>query len=138
LSEPEPIAAWVVENDDGIAGHVALNPSASAAVTRTVRSAGIEGELGVVARLLVDPRCRRQRLGALLLEHASLHAVSLGLIAVLDVVATSTAAIRLYRREGWIEIGQTSFDLPDGRRVAELVVRAPNCHGPQPPLPREC
>jgi len=41
LSEPEPIAAWVVEDDEGLGGHVALNPSASAAVTSTVRSAGI-------------------------------------------------------------------------------------------------
>ena len=126
LREPEPIAAWVVEDARGVAGHVALNPTASAAVTKTVRSAGVDGELGVVARFLVDPRCRRQRLGVRLLEHARQHAVELGLVAVLDVVTSSTAAIQLYRRAGWIEIGQTSFERPDGQRVEELVFRAPD------------
>jgi hypothetical protein len=40
---------------------------------------------------------------------------------VLEVVESSHAAIALYRPSGWVEVGQTSIALPDGRELRELV-----------------
>ena len=70
---------------------------------------------------LVHPACRRTGLGARLLYRGCSEALSLGLVPVLDVVVSSTAAIALYRREGWTEVGATSFEVPDGQRIEELV-----------------
>jgi ribosomal protein S18 acetylase RimI-like enzyme len=121
LTEPESLAAWVSECDSRLTGHVALNPSASSSVTTVLRNAGVEGDLGLVARLLVHPSDRRASTGAQLLDVARLHAIALGLTPVLDVVASSNPAIQLYRREGWGEVGEVTFVLPDQRSITELV-----------------
>ena len=122
LTQPVPIGAWVAEADNGkLAGHVALNLKASPAVISALRAAGVTGSLGVVARLLVDPDCRRTGLGARLLDRACSEALSLNLVPVLDVVVSSTAAIALYRRQGWTEVGATWIEFPDGKRIGELV-----------------
>jgi hypothetical protein len=43
---------------------------------------------------------------------------------VLEVVESQHAAIALYRRSGWGEVGRTSLSLPDGRDLSELVFAA--------------
>lgn len=126
LTSPVALAAWVAEGDDGLAGHVALNATTSAAVTGAIRAAGIDGDLGVVSKLLVDPVRRRHGVAALLLDRARRHADELGRVPVLDVIATSAAPIARYRREGWIELGRVAFTFPDGLAVEELVFRAPS------------
>jgi hypothetical protein len=40
---------------------------------------------------------------------------------VLEVVESSHAAIALYHRSGWVEVGRAALALPDGRELRELV-----------------
>jgi GNAT superfamily N-acetyltransferase len=89
-----------------------------------IRAAGIGGEVGVVARLLVDPAARRSGIGAALLQKATSHVVSLGLTPVLDVVASAAPAVLLYRSLGWNQIGRVSLDVP-GQSIPELVFALP-------------
>lgn len=122
LTHPEPLTAWVAVEGDRIVGHVALNPSTSVPVM------GLVDELDVravyVARLLVDQEFRRCGVGAGLLERARRKAVVRGFVPFLDVVDTplAAAAIGLYRREGWQEVGRVSFELV-GDAVEEIVFR---------------
>lgn len=92
LNRPTPLNAWVAVIDSVIVGHVALNASA-----------------------------RRQHVGRQLLDHATDAARQAGLVAVLDVVSTSTAAINLYESAEWFQLGAVAFQLPDGRTVEEIV-----------------
>jgi GNAT superfamily N-acetyltransferase len=125
LTDPSPLAAWVAEDAGRIVGHVAANPRSHRAVMHLLRSAGVDGEVGVIARLLVDPGARRQGTGAKLLDQARSHLVSLELAPVLDVVASSSPAISLYKSTGWIEIGEVTFEVP-GQTIRELVFLAPS------------
>ncbi len=133
LTRPPALAAWVVEVDGQVAGHVSLLTESHHQAMAVVRSSGITGEVGVVARLLVDPRFRRRGLGARLLEQARSEAVVRGLVPVLDVVASATAAVGLYRARGWAEIGRCTFALPAGPSVEELVFAAPRVGGTAEP-----
>jgi ribosomal protein S18 acetylase RimI-like enzyme len=130
LTRPEPLWAWVAEHDGMIVGHVALNSETSPAVMQLARQHGVDGGLAFVARLLVDPSARRLGHGARLLDHANRAAIARGLVPMLDVVVTSSAAtaISLYRRAGWQEVGRTMFRMPDDREIEELVFLGPN-HG---------
>ena len=124
LTRPAPLAAWVAELDDRICGHVAFSARSSPAVVGVLRDAGITGEVGVVARLLVDPGTRRLGIARELLHTARAEAVAQQGAAVLDVVESSHAAIALYWSAGWVEVGRTSLLLPDGRQLRELVFAA--------------
>jgi GNAT superfamily N-acetyltransferase len=123
LTEPSPLAAWVAEEAGQIVAHVATNAQSNEAVTRVVREAGISGEIGYVARLLVDPGVRRQGIGGSLLDQASRHLASVGRTPVLDVVDSALAAISLYKSAGWIEIGKAFFNVPE-QVITELVFTA--------------
>jgi GNAT superfamily N-acetyltransferase len=70
-----------------------------------------------LAKMLVHRRCRRQGLGAALLERAEQTARDCGrTLLVLDAVTGGDAA-RMYARHGWIRVGDVpNFALyPDGR-----------------------
>ena len=125
LTDPSPLAAWVAEDGGRIVGHIATNPHSHRAVMDLVCSAGIDCEVGIIARLLVDPGSRRQGTGAKLLDQARSHLVSQGLAPVLDVVKSALPAVSLYRSTGWIEIGEVTFEIP-GRTISELVFLAPS------------
>jgi GNAT superfamily N-acetyltransferase len=125
LTDPDPLAAWVAEEGGRIVGHVATNSHSHRAVMDLVRTAGIDRQVGVIARLLVDPGIRRQGIGAKLLDKARSHIVSLGLAPVLDVVARFSPAVSLYRSTGWTEIGEVTFEVP-GQTISELVFLAPS------------
>jgi [ribosomal protein S18]-alanine N-acetyltransferase len=125
LTTPDPLAAWVVEMQDRIVAQVALNPRSLRAVMEVVRAAGIVEEVGVVGRLLVDPSVRRQGLGRRLLDRARCEAIAQRRVPVLDVVASASAAVGLYQREGWIDIGRVAFDLPDAESIEVIVFRGP-------------
>ena len=101
-------------------GHVAANLRSHEAVTKVVREAGITDEIAVVARLLVDPAVRRRGIGEMLLAEATRYIASLGRAPVLDVVESARAAVSLYRRVGWRQIGTVDLEMP-GRVVRELV-----------------
>jgi GNAT superfamily N-acetyltransferase len=124
LTQPAQLAAWVAELDDRICGHVAVNPESSPAVMRVLRDAGIAGNVGVVARLLVDPDARRRGVARELLQTARAEAVAQQRTPVLDVVESSHAAVAVYRSAGWVEVGRASLVLPDGRELRELVFAA--------------
>jgi ribosomal protein S18 acetylase RimI-like enzyme len=130
LTRPEPLCAWVAEHDGRVVGHIALNSETSPPVMQLARQHGDDGGIGFVARLLVDPSARRLGHGARLLDHAKRAAIAHGLVPMLDVVATSSAAaaISLYRRAGWQEVGRTMFTTPDDQPIEELVFLGPN-HG---------
>jgi len=115
LTQPTPIAAWVMTEDDRIVGHVALNDATSDPVMRAVDDLANDRPARYIARLLVDPNARRAGCGRMLLEHARSEAVAEGCLPVLDVVDIPTAApaIALYRAAGWQEVARVSFDLGD-------------------------
>ena len=46
--------------------------------------------------------------------------------AVLDVVVSHRAAIEMYRRAGWEEVGRAVWNLPDGSPLRELVFASPS------------
>lgn len=121
LTRPESLAAWVAESDGSVVGHVALNSQSHPAAMAVVRDAGIAGEVGVVARLLVDPLARAQGIGALLLQEARVEAVRRGRIPVLDVVASSTPAIGLYLASGWKELGRCRFEISGHEPIEEII-----------------
>jgi GNAT superfamily N-acetyltransferase len=127
LREPPSLAAWVAENDDGIAGHVALNAHCSSEIGALLVTAGIPIErAGIVARLFVGPDRRRQGTARHLLDNAAAAARGLGLIPVLDVVDDFKAAIALYRNAGWTSIGDVLVHMPDGTNLTEIVFRGPD------------
>ena len=110
-----------------VVGHVALNAETSLPVVRRVREVVPDGSVAFVARLLVEPSARRRGIGARLLDHARSEAIARDLVPMLDVVDTpsASAAISMYRRQGWQEVGRTTFKLLDGHDLEELVFRAP-------------
>ena len=126
VETPEALGTWVAEDERGaVVGHVALNPRSSPPVVARVCEVLGHDRIGVVARLLVAPAARRQGVAAELLRTAADEARARGLHPVLDVVATFEAPRRLYRREGWRDVG-TVLAVYDGFSVEEAVYLAPD------------
>jgi GNAT superfamily N-acetyltransferase len=110
-------AAWVAVDDDSIVGQAVLvrGVNTSCLMRATGRDAS---ELGLVARLYVDPAARRAGRARALLETATSYAVAHGLQPVLDVVDDSQAAIALYEGAGWQLAGKemATWTTPAGIR----------------------
>ncbi|MFI6153874.1 GNAT family N-acetyltransferase [Kitasatospora sp. NPDC051170] len=122
------LAAWVAEADGRIAGHIGLSrscPGDAAPALWSHRTGGRPELTAVIARFYVAPTARGHHLGAQLLTHAVAHARTLGLHAVLDVLPTDTAAIALYRHQGWTLLGTTPQHWPSGRTVEVHSFAAP-------------
>lgn len=128
LISPEAHEGWVARRDGRIIGHAALHPRSAPEIMKVAREAtGLADEdLAVVARLLVSPRARRAGVGSALLQTAWQEATSRDMRAVLDVVVSHRAAIEMYRRAGWDEVGTVDWKLPDGSPLTELVFVSPN------------
>ena len=111
----DAVAAWVVEVDGQVAGHVALHRRSSRPVMALATEAtGRPPErLGVVARLLVRPDLRRRGLGRALLSTAAGAATERGLWPVLDVGVRFAGAIALYERCGWSRAGRVTVAFGD-------------------------
>lgn len=88
LAPAGSLAAWVAEDDGGVAGHVALVGGVEDPVVTAATGAGPE-RLTAVSRLFVAPPARGLHLGAALLAAACSHATARRLQAVLDVVEGS-------------------------------------------------
>ncbi|MEV1021220.1 GNAT family N-acetyltransferase [Streptomyces sp. NPDC050264] len=132
--------AWVAQWDGRVVGHVMLGPPGAGDVAPSLVAAGPEA--AVVGRLFVDPAARGHRIGAMLLDRAAQEAYRKAARAVLDVVATDTAAVALYERLGWefLATGQQEWgpgELVDVRCYAAPPVR--RCRpGPPMPAPHRC
>ena len=88
---------------------------------QVLRDADIDGPIGAVARLLVDPGFRRQGVAGELLQTVRAAAQSQQRTPVIEVVESSHAAIALYRSAGWVELGRATLSLPGGRDLSEVV-----------------
>jgi GNAT superfamily N-acetyltransferase len=126
LAAPDAVAAWVADDEGRLIGHVALHRQTIPAVMVIASAASdvATDQLGVVARLLVDPEVRHQGAGRLLLEAATGAARSRGLRPILDVCSRFGPAIALYERCGWINVGQVDLGFGD-LKIEELVYLGP-------------
>ncbi|MFD7815592.1 GNAT family N-acetyltransferase [Streptomyces sp. NPDC059785] len=116
LRSDDVIASWVGELDGEIVGHVAvMRPRGEDAVSLWMRQSGErEGQVGVLARLFVVEGARRQALGERLTRVAMSFGRERGLRLVLDVMTKDAAAMRLYERLGWREIGRAPHHYGNG------------------------
>jgi len=137
VAVPDALGAWVAVADGVLAGHVVLRPAVNPSVMALASAAtGLpETRLAVVGRLFVAPWARRRGVGGALLARAAVEALDLGRRPVLDVVTKDTAAIALYRREGWVEAGSVQTSFRSGETVDELVFLGPS-PGPALGTPR--
>jgi GNAT superfamily N-acetyltransferase len=112
LITPDALAAWVAEVDGEVVGHVALHShTLPDLMDRATTALGCAAdELGVVARLLVDPDHRHAGVGRALLERAAHEARQRQRHPILDVSSRFTTAIALYERCGWRRCGSVSFE----------------------------
>ena len=98
-------AAWVVEVDGQVAGHVSVagpGPELDAPLTAL---AGTD-EIAMISVLVVRLAAGGRGLGTLLLETAVAWIRESGRLPVLDVVPTHDRAVGLYRARGWQQIGR--------------------------------
>jgi PAS domain S-box-containing protein len=123
LSPDAERAAWVVEIDGDVVGHVALH-DAEGDVASTALADRDASSLAVVARLMVAPRARRRGVATALLDRAADAARAAGSEPILDVGTRLTAAVRLYSRLGWVPCGTVEAPSPAGPITAQ-VFRAP-------------
>ncbi len=128
LNAPEAIAAWVAVAADKIIGQVSLHSRSSEEVMAlaTDRLALEANQLGVVARLIVDPSRRREGAARALLDTAERDALCRGLSPILDVIDQFGPAIALYERQGWKRIGTVRIDRPNDTAIHEHVYAAPH------------
>jgi GNAT superfamily N-acetyltransferase len=126
LATSDAVAAWVAEDQGEVIGHVALHRHTLPAVMAIAAAASGVGtdQLGVVARLLVDPEARARGAGRRLLETATAAARSRGLRPILDVCSRFGPALALYERCGWVKVGQVDLGFGD-QQIEELVYLGP-------------
>jgi GNAT superfamily N-acetyltransferase len=99
------IGAWVADEGGDLLGHINLRWPRDHMPARMWRARGGTGECALVSRLFVVPTARRRGLGLALLEVAWARAAELDRRPVLDVRDDNRAAIDLYRRLGWMDLG---------------------------------
>ncbi|MFD3617129.1 GNAT family N-acetyltransferase [Streptomyces sp. NPDC058676] len=128
LRSADVMAAWVGELDGAIVGHVAvMRPHGEDAVSMWIRKSGeSEDRIAVLARLFVVKTARKHALGKSLTQAAMSYGHEHGLRLVLDVMTKDTAAMRLYERLGWQEIGRTSHRYGDGQSIDAVCYAAPD------------
>jgi GNAT superfamily N-acetyltransferase len=115
-----------------VVGHVALHQQTTLeALALACRHSGLDqGQLGVVARLMVAPTCRGAGIGTALLGIATEEARRRALLPVLDVHTGFLGPVRLYEANGWQRIGVVEAALPNGT-VQEAVYVLPATMGPR-------
>lgn len=107
LRATDVLGAWVaIDDDEALLGQITLRRPGDQEPVRLWRARGEPDDCVLISRLFVVPAARRAGLGRALLDTACARAAELGRRPVLDVVAVNRAAIAMYRRLGWIEIGQ--------------------------------
>jgi GNAT superfamily N-acetyltransferase len=120
LSPSDLIEAWVAVADGAVAGHLALAADVEVMDINVITAAGWpSAEMASVSRLFVRPAFQGGGIGQRLLETATAFAVRHDIGLVLDVVdAPHSAAIALYERLGWRDVGRRRADwvTPGGLR----------------------
>ncbi len=104
LTADDVLAAWVVERQGEILGHVAVSRVGHDTVSayRWREMTGRDpSELAAVSRLFVRPRVRRQGIGGALMDTAVADIRARGVAPVLQVANTQQDAIRLYASRDW-------------------------------------
>ncbi|MFC9202541.1 GNAT family N-acetyltransferase [[Kitasatospora] papulosa] len=127
LSPTGLLAAWVAEVDEHVVGHVAINsPQPGEDVARLWRekSGADDSQIAVLARLFVFSEVRKGSVGKRLMDAATAYARAKGLRLVLEVLTKDAAAIRLYERLGWQQIGETTHTFA-GKHVDAVCFVAP-------------
>lgn len=127
LRSADVIAAWVSELDGNVVGHVAImRPHGEDAVSMWMQQSGdTEDQIAVLARLFVVKAARKHAAGEQLMKAAMSYGRKYGLRLVLDVMTKDAAAIRLYERLGWREIGRAPHHYGSGKSIDAVCYVAP-------------
>ncbi|MDH6450184.1 MULTISPECIES: GNAT family N-acetyltransferase [unclassified Streptomyces] len=128
LRSADVIAAWVGELDGAVVGHVAImRPHGEDAVSLWMQQSGDkEDQIAVLARLFVVKSARKHAVGESLMQAAMSYADEHGIRLVLDVMTKDTAAMRLYERLGWREIGRAPHHYGSGQSIDAVCYVAPS------------
>jgi GNAT superfamily N-acetyltransferase len=121
------IRSWVAEMDGRIVGHVSVSAAdGEAAGQLWSDKSGIPlAGVATLGRLFVLREARRHSIGELLVRAASAYAHEKGLRLTLDVMTKDVAAIRLYERLGWTQIGRTVHRYGDGQEIDAVCYVSP-------------
>ncbi|MGW4752214.1 GNAT family N-acetyltransferase [Streptomyces chartreusis] len=127
LRSADVIAAWVGEVDGSIVGHVAImRPHGEDAVSLWMQQSGDqEDQIAVLARLFVVKAARKHAVGERLTQAAMSYGSEQGIRLVLDVMTKDAAAMRLYERLGWREIGRAPHHYGNGQSIDAVCYVAP-------------
>lgn len=133
VARPGALAAWTAELDGEPVGHIAVLPVVDPATSREPELSllwsaghGLPAErLGEIGVYFTATRVRGQGVGAALMRTALDDLTARGLAPCLDVIPTG-AAVDIYRRTGWREVGTTrpSWLSPDSPDVVAMVLAA--------------
>ena len=105
LVRPTEEAAWVVEVDGRVVGHVSVAGPGDELAPLITPMVGTH-RLAMVSVLFVGLGTVGRGLGGLLLDRAVTAIRESGRVPVLDVVPTHERAVGLYRSRGWREVGR--------------------------------
>jgi GNAT superfamily N-acetyltransferase len=111
--------SWVADAAGTVVGHVQLRRAEGTPVSVWAGGTGRAAEqLGVVARMFVDPHHRRTGIGRALLEQAVEEAKRRDLGPVLDVLVRNRDACQMYEACGWRKVGEFSWEFDSGKEPA--------------------
>ncbi len=121
------INSWIAIRSGIFIGHVAISrPAGEQAVSLWIEQSGESADkIAVLARLFVVPEARNMAAGESLMGAAADYARLRGIRLVLDVLAKDEAAIRLYTRLGWRNIGSAVHPFGVGQRAEAFCFVAP-------------
>lgn len=127
LRSADVIAAWVGEVGGEIVGHVAImRPRGEDAVSVWMQQSDDSvDQIAVLARLFVVKAARKHAVGERLMQTAMSYGSEHGFRLVLDVMTKDSAAMRLYERLGWREIGRAPHLYGGGQKIDAVLYVAP-------------
>lgn len=117
IARDHELAAWVVEQDGQLVGHIGVQSVAGATGPDGVDGADLRAawtgahrrpadELAIVTALFTAVPARGRGLGGLLLDTAVAWIHDNGLAACLDVLPSYSHALAFYERRGWVRVGE--------------------------------